>query len=322
MGIDEPLAEQAGNSKSIEFSVGVEHGGMRLDHFLVPRCPELTRSQITGAIKSGTLRLNGEHVKPGRKVQEGDTVHGTVIHEEELSVVPQNVPFEVLFEDDHLLLLSKPPGLVVHPANGNPDGTLVNGILYRCQSIAGVGDPYRPGIVHRLDKDTSGVMVVAKSGDVHRKLVEMFKNRQIRKIYHTLTIGVPGKSEGRIVAPIGRHPVNRKKMAVREGGGKFAATNWTIEKTIGDKYALLKVEIETGRTHQIRVHLASVGVPVAGDTVYGPKKNDSLFTRQMLHSSELRFRHPVTDRSLTAKAPLWSDMAAALEMLESLWSEE
>ncbi len=301
----------------VSFTILPENAGLRLDHFLVEQLPGLSRSQLSSAVKGGTIQVNGSVAKASRKLHQGDAIRGYVEDAfPQLTVAAQRIDFIPLFEDEHLLVLSKPPAVVVHPANGNPDNTLVNGLLYHCRNIADVGDPLRPGIVHRLDKDTSGVMVVAKTAEVHRRLVELFKSRQVQKIYHALVVGIPKHASGRIAAPIGRHPVNRKKMAVRENSGRFAVTNWLLQKCYGDKFALLELVIETGRTHQIRVHLASIGHPVAGDRVYGPGRADPLFGRQMLHSSSLHFDHPVTGEKIVGVASIWPDMQEVLGRLE------
>lgn len=286
------------------YSVSVDEIGWRLDHFLVHHLPGVSRSQLNAAIKAGSIRINGETAKAGRKLHRDDTVHGQIHEKAELVVTPQEVDFQILFEDEYLLLVAKPPHLVVHPAAGNHDNTLVNGLVYHCRKLIEVGDPVRPGIVHRLDKDTSGIMVVAKTGEVHRRLVEIFRQRKIIKKYHALIHGIVEESRGRIVASIGRHPVNRKKMAILAQGGRHAASRWLLKRYIQEKYSFVEVEIETGRTHQIRVHMASIGHPVAGDEMYGPGKDNRLFPRQMLHSSELHFTHPITGRQIHGKAPL------------------
>jgi len=292
------------------------HQGIRLDHFLADHLPTLSRSKLTGAIKKGDILLNDQPAKASRKLQVNDIVTGKVEITDTLELIPQQVDFEILYEDEYLIGISKPPGLVVHPASGNPDKTLVNGLLYYCGTLADVGDPVRPGIVHRLDKDTSGAMVVAKDHTTHMLLVEAFKSRRVEKKYHTLVGGVPREGNGRIVAPIGRHPVNRKKMAVCLQRGKHAATRWRVLHTFKNRYSYLEIDLETGRTHQIRVHLASIGLPVAGDTVYGGDKNSSLFPRQMLHSSMVRLLHPITSKKLTISAPAWHDITTACDTLK------
>lgn len=289
--------------------------GWRLDHFLVHHLNDVSRSQLTAAVKNGHVRVNGSVTKASKKLASNDLVCGRIEEKHDLIAIPQPVSFEVLYEDEFLLLIAKPPDLVVHPANGNPDNTLVNGLLFHCQHLAGVGDSLRPGIVHRLDKDTSGIMVVAKRADVHRILVEAFKQREIKKKYLAIVVGNLEKRSGRIVAPIGRHPVNRKKMAVLPESGKFAATSWQLDRYIGDGYSFVSLGLETGRTHQIRVHLASIGHPVAGDHVYGSNTTNPLFPRQMLHASELDFIHPITRRRIACKAPLADDIVNALRKL-------
>ncbi len=308
--------DQPGTGVAVHYTLSPDNAGLRLDHFLVLQLPALSRTQVTEAVKKGDIQLNDKPAKASRKLQPGDIVSGCIKESEEFSVTPQKIEFDILFEDEHILLISKPPQLVVHPANGNPDNTLVNGLLYHCRALAEVGDPVRPGIVHRLDKDTSGVMVAAKNNEVHRKLVDIFKSRRITKKYQAIVVGVPRDEKGRIVAPIGRHTVNRKKMAIRERNGKFAVTNWWLKQNFAGRYSLLELVIETGRTHQIRVHLASTGHPVAGDTLYGPGRHDPLFPRQMLHSSELRFDHPVTGRKVVGTAPLWPDILNVIDALE------
>ena len=289
--------------------------GTRIDHFLVGHLPHYSRSQITSSIKSGTIRVNGESVKASRKLRGSEVVSGKVKMPQPLSLDPQPVDFTVVYEDDYILGIVKPPGVVVHPADGNPDHTLVNGLLYYCRSIETVGDPVRPGIVHRLDKDTSGVMVVAKDEYIHRRLVDLFKSRAVRKIYHAIVVGKMDEKSDRIVAPIGRHSINRKKMAVCERTGKYAASNWLVEEEFSSGFSLVKVNIETGRTHQIRVHMSYIGHAVAGDSLYG--KADSCFPRQMLHASQLEMVHPQTGMPLKLVAPLWPDMQDVLDMLRS-----
>lgn len=289
--------------------------GIRLDHLLVQYIPDVSRSRIISSIKSGLILVDGKSSKAGQKLKAGQTVTGSLYEPPPLAVTPEEIDFPIVFEDDSLLVLSKPPGLVVHPGSGNHSGTLVNGLLYHCEKIAGVGDAIRPGIVHRLDKDTSGIMVVAKNEAVHRQLVEMFKSREIDKEYLALVHGVPDRVEGRIIAPIGRHSVNRQKMAVREGSGRYAASRWRVAEVYDSRYSLLRVHIETGRTHQIRVHMAHIKHPVAGDGVYGPGRNNRMFPRQMLHAFKLAFKHPASGRQMSFTAPLWEDMQAICDTL-------
>lgn len=291
--------------------------GLRLDHFLVHHFPECSRAKLIASVRSGTFSVNGVPKKHSYKLKTGDVIAGQPEEVAPLVVTGEEVDFDILFEDSHLLVLSKPPGLVVHPGSGNPSGTLVNGLVHYCNEIAGVGDTIRPGIVHRLDKDTSGVMVVAKSELTHNRLIDSFKERALTKEYLTLVHGVIEQPEGRITAPIGRHPVHRQRMAVRDPGGKYAASNWQLLEHPSDAYSLLKVSIETGRTHQIRVHMNYIGHPVAGDGLYGRRRDNSLFPRQLLHASRLAFNHPVTGRKMRFTAPLWPDFVNVLTILGS-----
>lgn len=290
---------------------------VRLDHFLVQMVPsEFSRSQVALSIKSGSIKVNGSLVKPGYRVKSGDIIDGKLQgRETDYSPVPQPVDFEILYEDSSIIVVSKPPGLVVHPGSGNPQNTLVNGLLFHFKDLADVGDPSRPGIVHRLDKDTSGVMVIARNSSAHQRLVQDFKDRKTEKYYRALVHGTPRENKGRIVAPIGRHPVNRQKMAVRELTGKYAVTNWSVERLF-HRYSLLTVKIETGRTHQIRVHLSHLKMPVAGDRIYGANRQNQPFARQMLHSWKLTLNHPDSGKTMTFEAPMAPDFQYVLDTME------
>ncbi len=285
----------------------------RLDQFLSQYLLSVSRNRISISISKGLITVDGFSRKSSYRLRVGETVVGTVLELPAIDVLPEKVPFHILFEDEHLLLLSKPPGIVVHPGSGNHHGTLVNGLVYHCQAIGDVGDKLRPGIVHRLDKDTSGIMVVAKSDLVQRRLVDLFKNRHVKKSYIALLHGTMKKKSGRLVAPIGRHPVNRQKMAVLPERGRYAVSNWQVlEELTGTNLSLVKIGIETGRTHQIRVHMAHLGHPVAGDVVYGSNRNNDDYPRQLLHAYRLVLLHPVTTETLDQVAPLWQDFAAVL----------
>ncbi len=238
----------------------------------------------------------------------------------ESTIVPEEVEFKVIFEDDDLLVINKPPGLVVHPAAGHQQGTLVNGLLYRYHDLPNQAEG-RPGIVHRLDKDTSGIMVVAKTEHALRQLSEEFKQRRVQKKYHAVLISRPAEPYGRIVAPIGRHPVNRKKMAIRQGRGRYAASSYQIIEYFANGWCFAEVEIETGRTHQIRVHMASLCASVSGDDLYGGKVNKHSLVRpprQLLHASTIDFLHPVSGKTMQFTAPFWPDMQQCLIQLREL----
>ena len=297
------------------FYVSAGEAGCRLDHFLVRSVPEVSRSVVTESVRVGLIKVDSLERKNSYCLKAGECVSGSLFVAPAMDLLPEEIPFEILFEDSYLLVLSKPPGLVVHPGSGNQTGTLANGLLYHCQSIAGVGDDaVRPGIVHRLDKDTSGLMVVAKEDGAHRKLVDAFKTRIVDKHYLALLYGVLEQKAGRIVAGIGRHPIHRQKMAIKEDG-RYAATNWQVVQEFSSGFSLVRLQIETGRTHQIRVHMASMGHPVAGDSVYGGGRGKRKFPRQLLHSAQLSFVHPVTGAPLFFSAPLWPDFSLILDRL-------
>lgn len=303
-------------AEPISITVDGRMTGIRIDHFLVQTIPDFSRSTLVASIRSGTLKVNGQERKSSYRLKEGDRVHGLIRKEaSDLHVEPEKIPLKILFEDQYLLALSKPPGLVVHPGSGNRRGTLANGLVYYCHAIAKVGDNARPGIVHRLDKDTSGVMLVAKDERVLRLLAADFKERRVDKEYLALVHGILPEKSGRIVAAIGRHPINRQKMTVLEDSGRHAVTNWRVVAETEGRFSLLALTIETGRTHQIRVHANHIGHPVAGDAVYGGRPRDPRFPRQMLHAARLRFVHPVTNSPLDIVAPLWPDFVAAVKQL-------
>jgi 23S rRNA pseudouridine1911/1915/1917 synthase len=297
------------------FYVQVEEAGCRLDHFLVRAIPDVSRTIIIESVRVGLIKVDSLERKSSYCLKAGECVAGSLFVTPAMDLLPEQISFEVIFEDSHLLVLSKPPGLVVHPGSGNPTGTLANGLLYHCRTIADVGDnAVRPGIVHRLDKDTSGLMVVAKEERVHRKLVDAFKARMVDKHYLALLHGILEQKTGRIVAAIGRHPVCRQKMAVRDDG-RHAITNWQVLQEFSSGFSLVQLHIETGRTHQIRVHMASLGHPVAGDNVYSGGRGKRKFPRQLLHSSQLCFTHPVTGEQLVFSTPLWPDFSLILDQL-------
>jgi len=307
------------DSPSLRFSylIAEQQAGERLDQFLTRRQPELSRSQLSASIRSGQILVDGACKKSSYRLKSGDKVEGELFFSTSpLIVQPEEMELSILYEDEFLLVISKPPGLVVHPGNGNPTGTLVSGLLHHCASIAGVGDSVRPGIVHRLDKDTSGVMIVAKREDVHRLLVDAFKARTIDKEYIALCHGIFLQKKGRLVASIGRHPIHRQKMAVRESGGRYAATRWKVEQELAGKYSVVRINIETGRTHQIRVHMSYLGHPVVGDAIYSGGRSREGGGRQLLHASSLRFVHPITKRELEVEAPLWPDFLKILHNLQ------
>lgn len=294
-----------------------ELAGHRLDHFLVRKFSGFSRAYLRKLIVSGAVKVNNNRVKAGYKISERDIVVLEFPERQISRLIAEPVEFSVLYEDADLLVINKPAGVVVHPGDGNRQGTLAGGLLYRYGSLPGY-ESDRPGIVHRLDKDTSGVLVVARTGVALSGLGEVFRNRLVIKKYHALLLRHPGRDTGRLVAPIGRHPVNRKKMAVRSQG-RYAATCWSVKKS-WPGFSFAEIIIETGRTHQIRVHMASLGSPVAGDKLYGGSmaakgKNSLMIERQLLHASTISFRHPVSGKDLSCTAPMPDDMLKIIEKL-------
>lgn len=294
-----------------------QEAGLRLDHYLVRSLPEQSRSSLDRLIRSGNVLVNGEMaVKPGCKLRLGDSISLALPPQPaaDSRPQPQQVDFHVIYEDEHLAVISKPPGLVVHPAAGHSGGTLVNGLLHRYSELE-LLDSERPGLVHRLDKDTSGIMLAARTEAMHRLLSAAFKERHIHKTYHALLLRSPAADAGRIDAPIGRHPINRQKMAVRQRDGRPAASKWRLLERFRNGFCFAEIAIETGRTHQIRVHMSSIGAPVLGDTLYGGKCQTIQAERQLLHASELAFIHPATGQACRFNAPLWPDMQDVLDQL-------
>ena len=283
--------------------------GERLDAFLAASLAELSRSRIQTLIREQYILVNGNPAKPRDSVKAGD--HITIALPEAVpdKAQPQDIPLDIIFEDDDLLVLNKASGMVVHPAAGNPDGTLVNALLHHCKGkLSGIGGVERPGIVHRLDKDTSGCLVVAKSDPAHQSLVTQFAERStMEKLYLAVTEGVPKPAKDTVFTHIGRHPVNRQKMAVvNPPGGKTAITDYEVLATDGASItALVLCHLHTGRTHQIRVHMHHKGAPLVGDPIYGkPSKTSALTGRLMLHAWRLAFNHPITGEALRFESPI------------------
>jgi len=305
------------SEQSFSFTVAHEYAGQRLDIYLAHLMREYTRSFLGKLIHDGKVRVDGKQLKAGYRVRKGERITVTVPPPPPSELIPEEVDFRVLYEDEDLLVLVKPPGLVVHPAAGHRSGTLAHGLLFHCDTLPGAED-HRPGIVHRLDKDTSGIMLVAKSEKALRKLTDDFRERNIRKTYHAVLLRCPLHDEGRITEPIGRHPVSRKKMSVRTTHGRFAATRYKVLERFESGLCFAELDIETGRTHQIRVHMAFIGCPIAGDALYGGRIPDTFgirVERQLLHASTIAFDHPVTGEHMVFSAPLWSDMEMVLDSL-------
>lgn len=290
----------------------------RLDQWLAAQLPELTRSRIQALAKQGCLTT-----AEGRPVSKlsvapipGATFLLTLPPAEPTELIPEPIPLEILYEDAYLLALNKPAGLVVHPACGHSHGTLVNALLYHCPDLQGIGGEKRPGIVHRLDMDTSGVMVVAKCEAAHRALVAAFAAHTLTKRYVAIVHGLPKPPAGTLDNQIGRSPINRQKMAILREGGRRAITHWQVEAALPDAVSRVACQIDTGRTHQIRVHMASLGTPIVGDALYGKSALDRRLpvppTRQLLHARELVLNHPVSGELLRFEAPFPADFAPYL----------
>ncbi len=294
-----------------ELTAGAE--GDRLDRLVADCLPDLSRTRIQALIKEGRVTVNGAPSKPAYRVEEGERIAVYLPPPEPSAFLPEAIPLDVLYEDADLIALNKPAGMVVHPAHGHTSGTLVNAALYRWPELRQVGDEYRAGIVHRLDKDTSGVIVIARTPAAHRALAEQFAGRSVSKRYLALVEGHPDSPTGRIEAPIGRDPRQRKQMAVVRGG-REAISEFRLLASYAD-YALLEVVIFTGRTHQIRVHLAFIGHPVVGDTVYGHRRQRLRLDRHFLHAAELTLHSPTTGEPLTFAAPLPEELARVLDDL-------
>ncbi|MDQ7843236.1 MAG: RluA family pseudouridine synthase [Armatimonadota bacterium] len=285
------------------------HAGLRLDTFLAGRVP-LSRSQIQALIASGHVTLDGRVVKPATKVRAGQQVEMVVPAREPAAVIPQALPLEIVYEDEDLLVVNKPAGLTVHPGAGRPSGTLVNALAARVPGLLALGGGLRPGVVHRLDKDTSGLLVVAKTERAFRALQQQVASRAMRRTYLALVHGVVPSEEGTIEAPIGRHPRLRTRMAVVPGG-RPAITRYRIVERF-PAHTLIEAELVTGRTHQIRVHFAHVGHPVVGDPVYGGRRPSLGIGRQALHAWRLEVSHPVFGQLLRFEAPPPADFLAAV----------
>jgi 23S rRNA pseudouridine1911/1915/1917 synthase len=306
--------------------------GERLDRALAAALPDLTRSRVKALIESRRVALeDGRTIEePSRKVKTGERFIVDIPAPEPAEPKPQAIDLDILYEDSDLLVLNKPAGLVVHPAPGNPDSTLVNALLAHCgDSLSGIGGVRRPGIVHRLDKDTSGVMVVAKNDRSHQALAKLFAAHDLTRIYRALVWGGPKAQKGTIEAAIGRHPVDRKRMAVRTTSGRMAVTEYWVERRFGPPLApvasLLGAKLGTGRTHQVRVHLAHLGCPVVGDSVYGRKSRNASqpaslrgFGRQALHAAVLEFRHPRTGKEMRFATELPQDFRMLVAELNSV----
>ena len=286
------------------YSVDDSLDGQRIDKAVCELCNELTRSAVQKLIEQGSVSINSSVVTKNKKVKSGDKISVIIPEARELEIEAENIPLDIRYEDSDLLVVNKPKGMVVHPAIGNYDKTLVNALLYHCKdSLSGINGVIRPGIVHRIDKDTSGLLIVAKNDFAHISLAEQIKAHSFTREYQTVVYGHFKVDSGTVEAPIGRHPVDRKKMAVTQKNSKHAVTHYNIVDTYRD-FTHLRVQLETGRTHQIRVHMSYIGHPIAGDPVYGPKKIITSLEGQCLHAGLIGFKHPRTNKYIEIESEL------------------
>lgn len=308
------------------FTVASADTKTRLDIFLSQKLPELTRSRIKKLIEDGQTSLNNKPAKAGVKIKTGDQIGITIPAPQPIKAEPEKIPLDIVYEDRHIIVINKPHGLAVHPGAGRAKGTLVNALLYHCKDLSGIGGALRPGIVHRIDKDTSGVLVVAKTDKSHQFLSKQFKEHSMKRRYLALVWGMVKNDEGTIDLPIGRHVSERKKMSVRTSRGRRAVTHYKVIKRF-DNFTLIEATLETGRTHQIRVHLSAIHHPVAGDPVYGKKNMPSGLSpkltillknlkRQALHAQTLGIIHPETKKYMEFTASLPEDIMSIITVLE------
>ena len=321
--------------ENLTFYIEPGQASERLDRFLTCQLPELTRSQLKKLVDDGLVRVDDQTVKAGVKLRGGETVSVTLPHAQPVEALPESLPLEILYEDSDLIVINKAAGMVVHPAAGHQGGTLVNALLYHCQDLSGVGGELRPGIVHRLDKDTSGVMVATKNDVTHNHLAAQFKAHSIQRRYVALVHGQVQNQRGTIDAPIGRHPTHRKKMSSKGRGGRQAVTHWKVLRRYdADRLSLLEMRLETGRTHQIRVHLSEMNLPLVGDPLYGNRTRANAINdlevrqrvhalhRQALHARLLGFIHPRTGAYMEFTSVLPDDLASIVAFLDGKYGVE
>lgn len=288
-----------------EYQVREQEEGVRLDKFLSEKHSDLSRAFLQKNIKEGRVLVNQKKEKTGYKVAVGDIVTMSIAPPKELEILPENIPLDILYEDQDIIVINKPKQMVVHPAPGHYSGTVVNALLYHCKdSLSGINGVLRPGIVHRIDQDTTGAIVVCKNDFSHQFVAEQLKEHSITRTYHAIVLHHLKETDGTIEGCIGRHPVDRKKMAMNVKIGKEAVTHYHVLDSLNNKYTYVSCNLETGRTHQIRVHMSSIGHPILGDSIYGPEKCPFHLTGQTLHAKTLGFIHPTTKKYMEFDAPL------------------
>ena len=306
------------SNETIQYIVSADEAGSRLDQFLVKKVPDISRSFLQKQIKENHVTVNGKPAKAGNKLNESDEVYMVLEPPKELSVEPEDIPLDILYEDEDIIVINKPKQMVVHPAPGHYSGTVVNALLYHCKdSLSGINGVLRPGIVHRIDQDTTGAIVICKNDYAHRFIAEQLREHSITRTYHAIVHNHVVQEEGTIESTIGRHPVDRKKMAMNVKNGKHAVTHYKVLDPLNGKFTYICCNLETGRTHQIRVHMASIGNPILGDSVYGPSKCPFHLTGQTLHAKTLGFIHPRTKKHIEFDAPLPEYFQKLLKQLKS-----
>ena len=300
----EKINQESKQEQRYYYTVMEEQEGMRLDQFLAAELKEHSRSYIQKLIKEKNVKVNSTVIKSNYKVAKGDQIQITIPDLTEPDILPENIPLDILYEDDDILVVNKPKGMVVHPAAGHYTGTLVNAIMYHCKDrLSGINGVMRPGIVHRIDMDTTGSLLVCKNDTAHQILAEQLKEHNIKRIYHAIVHGNIKEDSGTVNAPIGRHPIERKKMAINEKNGKPAITHYKVLERF-ERYTYMEFKLETGRTHQIRVHMASIGHPLLGDTLYSSGRSPYKLQGQTLHAMTIGFIHPRTREYMEVTAPL------------------
>ena len=294
-----------------------EESGLRVDSFLSAQLEELSRSQIQKLLEDGQVTLNGRPVKKNAKTTAGDEFDVTVPAPQEIGILPEDIPLDVVYEDGDVIVINKPKGLVVHPAAGHWSGTLVNALMFHCKDLSGINGALRPGIVHRIDMDTSGLLIVAKNDFAHQRLADQLKDHTLARTYEAIVCGNLREDRGTVNAPIGRHPTDRKKMTVTEKNSREAVTHWEVIARYPG-YTHLRLRLETGRTHQIRVHMSWQNHPILGDTVYGRKKPELGLDSQCLHARELTFLHPRSGAPVTVRCELPEYFQTVLQKLQKM----
>jgi 23S rRNA pseudouridine1911/1915/1917 synthase len=300
----------------VNIKVNEENVGKRIDSFIPMVQEDISRSMVQKLIEQKNIKVNGKETKHSYKLKLNDEIEIFVPEAKEINLKAQDIPLNVIYEDNDIIVINKPKGMVVHPANGNPDGTLVNAVMNKCKdSLSGIGGEIRPGIVHRLDKDTSGAIIVAKNDKAHIALSEQLKNHEVKKTYLALVRGIIKENEATINMPIARSKKDRKKMDV-DKDGKEAITHFKVLGRYKNKYTLLQINLETGRTHQIRVHLSHIGYPIIGDEVYSNGKNEWNISGQCLHAWKLEFIHPITGKKISLEAEIPEYLKNIIKELE------